>query len=446
MLLGKLRDYLLEPKVRGLKNFLADGNQDHAKIQEYQLEQLNIVWQEAISQTQYYRKLSEGLGCPKSFNNIEQFINCIPILTRRDVKAFMHQMTNQSRDADFFRVTGGSTAEPICLPAWSEEEDCSAIDLWTAREEYMIRPSSKLFLLWGHGHLFGTGPRRSWNTVKRKIADTALNYWRWSAYDLSSAALRKAAEKMIEVQPEYLVGYSVALDLFAKYNVDKEKQLRKIGLKAVIGAAERFPESDSRLRLEKLFNCNVGMEYGSVETRLIAHTVPSGGYRVFWNNFLVEAVRIPEKKNCYKVLVTALKKRAFPLFRYDLGDTINLNPSDESLEHVKCLRSFAAVDGRLNQSVLLSDGSVLHSEVITHAMRNLANHVYSFQLVVYKDRRFELLYLSDSDLPENEVKMVRDFFRKVNSQLGNLSVTRTDQLGKTLAGKTPLILESNTTK
>src|SRR5262249_52858916 len=148
--------------------------------------------------------------------------------------------------------------------------------------------------------------------------------------------------------------YSVALDRFARVNRAKADQFRKIGLKLVIATAEAFPSPDSRELIEEVLGGRVAMEYGSVETGPIAHEPPTGRYRVFWADYMLEGVESKSKPGCYEILVTSLHRRCMPLVRYRIGDLISEDPGGEGFN-----QEFDRVIGRCNDFVLLKDRSPL---------------------------------------------------------------------------------------
>src|SRR5699024_10623444 len=135
--------------------------------------------------------------------------------------------------------------------------------------------------------------------------------------------LKKAGEQIIQFKPDYIIGYSKALQMLAKANMDRKKEFNRLNLKAVIGAAEGFDKDDDRDFISEVFGCPVGLEYASMETKLLAHTHPEGNYRVLWRDNLVECVdENGQPSENGRILVTTLYPRAFPLVRYELGDLI----------------------------------------------------------------------------------------------------------------------------
>lgn len=434
-LAGGLRARRYAPGIERIRALYAAEATPSARA-AIQLEALNAEWARIVTEVPFYgRRRAEG-SVPARFGSLEEFARSVPPTTRADVRAHLGEMTSRSRPAEFSRMTGGSTAEPVQLPAWTSENLVTRPDMWLGRSWYGLTPSSRLFLLWGHSHLLGTGVRGWLRKWKVRASDALLGYRRFSAYDLRPERLQLAARALVDAAPDYVIGYSVALDLFARHNADMASALRSIGLKVVIGTSESFPASDSARRLEELFDCPVGMEYGAVETALVAHTHPASGYRVFWRTYMAEAV--PHETG-HRLLVTSLFPRCFPLVRYDLGDEIVLDEEQGGGRAIG-LASFRRVIGRCNDYVILDDGAVIHSEVFTHAVRGCAL-VDAYQ-VVQEGSRVGLRYLSAAPLSQEQIDEIRRKLTVAHPGLERIVIERVDALKRTVAGKTPMVIRS----
>jgi phenylacetate-CoA ligase len=399
-----------------------------------QLDLLNREWARLIERVPFYSDLVATRRSPARFSSLAEFFDAVPVTTRAQVRAHGAHMRDRHRQPDFYRITGGSLSQPVHLPAWNEENAHTRYDMWLGRSWYSIDPSTPLFLLWGHAHTLGTGFRGIVNRYRRIVQDALAGYYRFSAYDLRLESLRQAATELIRFRPGYLLGYSVALDRFARANEGFASEFRRLGLKAVIATAESFPAADSVQRLEELFAAPVAMEYGSVETNVIAHTHPGRGYRVFWRSYLVEAVST-DSTNRGSVYVTSLYPRCFPLVRYAMGDEIELaRPASATAG----LLSFDQVIGRCNDTVRLSDGTLVHSEVFSHAVR-AHPEVHAFQVIVSGDDGLRLTLVADA-LTEAIEHSIRGRLSRVHSMLGGIPIDVVSRLRQSVAGKTPMIV------
>ncbi|MBI2835273.1 MAG: hypothetical protein HYX76_12685 [Acidobacteria bacterium] len=408
---------------------------DAAERLRIQLEAFNREWRRMTADVPFYRALKQARDLPDAFADWDDVTSSVPVTTRAIVQQNGAAMASASRQADFVRATGGSTAEPVRIPQWRTEVDETTPDLWLARGWYGLAPSSRLFLIWGHRHLLGAGVKGWLNGRARALADRLFGYCRFSAYDLSATALRRAADELIGFAPDYVLGYSVALDMFARANLDRADALRALGVRVVVGAAENFPAPDSASMLTAVFGCPVAMEYGSVETGLVAHTDPSGGYRVFWRNYLVEAERV-ERSEHHRVYVTALYPRAFPLVRYDLGDEIEVDTAEG---RVVGIEGFRRVLGRSNDYLPLDATMRVHSEAFAHAVSGHAG-VFGYQVRQAKGIAWLALVTDGRRLDPSIEMSIRQKLRRIHPLLGDMPIDCVERLERTVAGKTRTVI------
>ena len=131
-----------------------------------------------------------------------------------DWVAYCNQPDHAERKAHGF-------AEPLRVPVWKSEARIASQDLWYARSWFGISPADRLFMIWGHSHLLGNGMTGRINGLTRNWKDRLLGYQRWPAYVIGDAELRSAAEAMLRFRPGYVLGYSWALDRFARVNRER---------------------------------------------------------------------------------------------------------------------------------------------------------------------------------------------------------------------------------
>ena len=433
---GSIRAEVYAPKVAARGALYARRSSTDERL-GLQLGLWNQEWARLIQTVPYYRDLATQAGKRAGFDSWDDFLRTVPVTTRALVKERVADMSDTARPAEFHRITGGSTAEPVRLPAWHSEFEHTRYDLWMARGWYGITPASRQFMLWGHSHLLGRGIKGQLNALRRRLKDRLLGYYRFSAYDLRPEVLKHAAAAMLEFRPDYLLGYSVALDLFARAVGEFRERLRALGLKVTVGAAEAFPAPDSTDRLKDTLNCPIAMEYGSVETDLLAHTTPEGGYRAFWLSYFMEAVREQEHAGAYRIRVTSLYPRCFPLVRYEIGDEVELPDTPGGL--ALGLDCFKRVLGRCNEFVLLPGGARIHSEAFTHAVRE-CTAILGYQVIAAGDCRLAIHYLSHEPLRDADIAGIKGRLERINPQLAGAEFRRVERLEQTLAGKTRMVV------
>jgi phenylacetate-coenzyme A ligase PaaK-like adenylate-forming protein len=391
---------------------------------------LNACWREIRARVPFYKRLVEEGAAPTRFDSWDQYLAALPVVDKSMVYRNYSELADPSRRPDYQRITGGSTASPVQLPAWNSEVSVTEPDMWMGRGWYNIDPGDRMFMIWGHRHLLGKGFQGWKNAKMRQIKDRLLGYTRFPAYDLSLEAMRRARHALQESGAAYAIGYSVALDRFARANEDAPIPLSP-RLKAVIGTAESFPFADSSSLVGRVFQAPVAMEYGAVETGLIAHTVPEGGFRAFWLTYFLEAMERGTSGG-YKLRVTSLYPRCFPLLRYDIGDEIELPAPAIGVA------SFSRVIGRCNDYIEFDDGLMIHSEAITHSLSGVS--ALSGYQMVREGKRLILRLTLRGALDDAEKAGILERLAKIHPTLGDTEFEVVKALEQTTAGKTPMVI------
>lgn len=435
-LVARIRDRNIKPR---LQKYMAIYESQNSAIDCWQLSSLNAAWHSSLQRSPWARMLSEQLDAPGMFKDWDEFNSIIPVQKKADIREIISSTIDASSVKDIlWRSTGGTTAEPLQLPIFGSETKISSLDIWLGRQRLGIQPSDRLFLLWGHSHLFGTGLIGELERLRRKLSDLVLGYTRWSAYRISSQDLAFAVKALLSSGSKYVVGYSTALDKFARCNSEYAPKVRRLGLRAVIATAEAFPTEDSRDIVSDFFGCPIVMEYGAVETGPIAYEGARGGYDVFWAHHRLDVMPSESIDGANELIVTSLYPRAIPLLRYAIGDMVELSPGKS-----ECRASFSSVVGRCNDIVLTSDGTPIHSEAFTHVVKDMGE-INSYQIVRTKENKVvSLRYEAETTLNEDALRNLRRRLKIVHPCLENVLIERVNTISRSVAGKRMIVVEAD---
>lgn len=395
------------------------------KIRDWQLDRFNEQWQKMRRCVPYFREQA----LPDSFASWQHLKQAIPFVDKRTLQDNVVAMTDSTRPPDQWRSTGGSTAEPVRIPVWNSERMYATRDMWYARKWFGVDPGDKLFLIWGHSHLLGSGISGRVNGLRRRLTDRALGYHRYSAYDLSEPAMRRAADELLRQRPKYLLSYSVALERFANVNKHRQSEFHQLDLKVAIATAESFTRDDSAQTIAGILGCPVVMEYGAVETGPIAHQRQDGKFSVFWGHYYIEGLESKDVPGTYEILVTSLYPRCIPLVRYKIGDLVSTAEGTAAIN-----QEFDRVIGRCNDFIVLPNDDLVHSEAFSHALKEIPA-IMAFQVVQSEGGKVTLAYIARQPLAPLELTDVRRRLVVINPQLESVLIERADFLEQTIAGK-----------
>lgn len=200
--------------------------------------------------------------------------------------------------------------------------------------------------------------------------------------------------------PAYLATYPAMLQVLGDER--RAGQLRIYPSLVWAGGESLAPTA--RVALERVWGCPVVNEYGASECMSIAFGCADDWLHVNGDWVLVEAVDADYRpvrpgEPSHTVLVTNLANRVQPIIRYDLGDSVTVNP-----ERCRCGNPLPAirVEGRRDDvlEVHAADGSTvaLAPLALTDVVEQ-AIHTHRFQLVQVEVDRL-LLRIGRGDLRE----------------------------------------------
>lgn len=431
-LIRYLRERLIQKKVNLEADFY--NTTSNELVLENQLFVFNAMWQNIQDNVPLYSSLVQKGKAPKNITTWDEFVK-LPIISRNMATQNINSYTDSSLKPSGYGTTGGSTGNPLRFPKWSSEAKFCEPSIWYVRGFYGVKRSDKMFRIWGHSHTLGKGWKRIINKLIFDIGLPLVGFKRFSAYDLSDEKLIQAGDEILKFKPSYIIGYSKALFMLAKANEHRSTDFHALGLKVVMGAAEGFDKDEDRAFVAEVFGCPVGLQYASMEANYIAQTHPDGGYRVLWKNNLIECVDDEGNPAATgRILVTSLYPRAFPLIRYEMGDII-ANCKKDGIS----VYEFENVKGRDNDFLMLDDGTPIHSEGITHAIK-LSNQITAYQIRYTEDGVYTIYVTSNEKLPASEIQSIKNHLKQVDVRLADLDIVQTDRLKQTIAGKTKWFL------
>lgn len=395
---------------------------------ELQLDAISETWPDCVVDVPYYSDLVASGSAPKTIRHWDD-VRAIPVLTRQIIQDRPEAFIRRSRPPRDYAKTGGSSGTPLRLGMEPAERQRMRLVKLAAWQDLGYASSSRLFIIWGHSHLLGTGWRGRAHHLKRRIKDAMLGYRRVDAHRLTRDSCRQFAEELIRFRPSGVIGYAAALDLFAQYTQEFRQRFRWLGMRFVLLTAEVPPRPDTLQALEDLFGCPIVQEYGGAEFGQVAFKTGAEPFKVYSDLNYVEAEPVdPANAQLRSLLVTSLYPRYVPLVRYRVGDGI-AGAEISAHGHVT---QFQAVAGRLNDMIFLGQGDAIHSVAVFHAVYQ--ERIYNIQLEL-RDSGIELSLVSpEPDRAAMEAR-VRGRLAQVHPLLGGVRFKYVEDLEANRSGK-----------
>jgi len=424
---------LLSPKVR--RQF-RDANERReaaarapADWAQRQLAGVRRSWADAVADIPYYSSLVASGAAPAEIHTWDD-LQRVPPLTREILQRRPADFVRRSGSPSFRTMTAGSTGTPLTMGTSPAERKLMRIVKLAEWQALGYQPESRLFLIWGHAHLLGTGWRGRVNHVKRLMVDAFLGYRRVDAHRLTPALCERYADALLRFRPAGVIGYSAALDLFARYASAFRGRLRALDVRFVLATAEAPPRPDTVARLEDLFDCPVVQEYGGAEFGQVAFKSGPAPFRVYADLNYVEC-EPPETDapGGHPVLLTSLYQRYMPLIRYRTGDTL-VGPDRQAHGHVV---QFSEVGGRVNDVLFLGRADAIHSVSVFHCIRQEAS-VFNVQMVL-RDDGIEICLVSAAPDRSALEARIRGRLAQVHPALEQVRFSYVDDLQTSIAGK-----------
>lgn len=375
----------LLPQFRDLDRQLAvlAGREQwsRAEVEALQLERLNTLWQQARTNVAYYEALAASRRLPPKFQSLAEFTALVPRLTKAEIRVNQQRLLSRQRVAGHWNMTGGSTGEPTRV-FWSTEGVRESLrGKYRFCQQWDIDPLARVAFLWGHASALRIGPMGWWRALKQRAVDRLRNRVRFSAYRTTPADLQRYLQTMAKFGPQWLYGYSSAVYLLAREA--EEMNFQCPALEAVVMTSEPILPA-YRAAVRRGLNAMAIGEYGTIDCGFIGGETPVGGYQVREDNVFFETV--PNALGTYDIVVTPLTNPAFPLIRYELGDT-----TDKPLSRPE--RGFGTVPqilGRSNDLLVSASGVVLHWVVFMDTVEQVVPSFGRFAVHQRADRSLRL--------------------------------------------------------
>ena len=410
------------------------------QLEEYQLQQLGKLLNNAYENVPYYKKVFDERGLkPKDIQDFKD-LQKLPFLTKEIIRDNLNDLKARNYPAEKLEyvTTGGSTGIPLGL--YYEKGVSCAIE-WAFMKTQWDRVGyhfrDKCVILRG-------------NVVKS--ADSA-KFWerslfgRWlilSSYHMTDEKLPKYIEKIKKFKPNFIQAYPSTITILARFM--RESNIEPFPtVKAILCGSENLYQWQREL-LEEVFQCRVFSWYGHSEMAVLAGECEKNNfYHIFPEYGIVELIGkdgkyVTDGNEVGEIVATSLNNFACPLIRYRTMDLAV--PSNAKCDCGRNYPLLKKVEGRLQEIVVTKD-----RRLITLTALIFAQHFEAFSKV----KEMQLMQEEEGELMVRIVKTLQysendeqEFLTKMQKAVGNgldINFEYVDHIPRTETGKYRFLIQ-----
>ena len=419
---------------------------------------LTDLFESVCKANEYYRTVFSRC-LPGNWRDlpVDRVLSNLPTLTKQHLRDDFAALHTVGEFPHTYRNTsGGSTGQPVVLT-----QDANYSSWSNATQGYYFREflgvemnDVKNIWLWGSERDLPhrrQGMRRQRHPTVFWRNQTLLNTFRAT----TDQRWRDYIDFIAHHRPYYVAGYAGSLYRMARFA--RKHNVRLYRPKFVYSAAETLTDF-MREEIEDQFNAKVFDFYGSREVGAIAGECRYGRRHVFTMNNVVEILPLGDRLGNAtssevashsvqsltpvgveaaqegRILVTNLHNRAFPLIRYEIGDTGAMATGAANCPCGSPLPVLTKLTGRVSDHFVLRDGGLVHGEYFTHLFY-FRSWVESFRVDQLEYDHIRVRVVPAGSVDERDVAEVTREIRAVMGDECKVEWHYVDEIDKSPQGK-----------
>ena len=255
--------------------------------------------------------------------------------------------------------------------------------------------------------------------------------------NMGDEAMVDVCRKIEDDGIQVLVMYSTALVRLVSYIESHQVDISKWSVEMLFTMGEALP-ADTFNKAEEIFGLTPVRSYGNNENGFIAMTIPgTEGYVIDLYNYHIEILKEDsdepaEEGEVGRIVVTDFFNRAFPMLRYDTGDTGTVCYYHD--ERGNLHGYFKEIYGRRGSVLYNTKGDPLSIHVFMNILLNFEGEIRQARCIQTGEKEYELLVNKAADvIDEGKVK------GKYREYLGSdavIDIKYVDELPRLASGKT----------
>jgi phenylacetate-CoA ligase len=382
----------------------------------------------------YYRQLFDQRGItPRELDHDPlAALHSLPLLTKDTIRTQADALTSKDIHTRrwFYNTSGGSTGEPVRFIQDAEYADKSLALTMLYSQRIGKLPGESELRVWGSERDIFAGTV----SLRARLVN-ALTHTRYiNAFRMTPESMKESIRQINVQRPKLIVAYAQAMYELAAFA--EREGIRVMPQNAIITSAGTLYDF-MRSRIESVFGCPVYNRYGSREVGNIACERPkaAGLFSLPWGTYIeiVDDKGHPVPPGTEgEIIITSLINFAMPLLRYRIGDRGSfLEPSP----HSDTGQVLGRISGRVVDSFIAQDGTIVDGEYFTHLMY-FRPWVLKFQVVQQSVNKVTF-FVVPGDIPvsKTEIEEITAKTRLVLGEAVDVSFEFSDDIAAGPSGK-----------
>lgn len=388
---------------------------------EYEKRRLHTLLEYAKNSSAYYRA-----HCADA-----QKLSEFPVMNKADYNAHFSEIlcdSYQGEQKKTYRLsTSGSTGAPFTVLCDGDKMNRINMNFISCMELNGFRMGMKRgeFRVW----IDGKNTISKWKSFKNNLIMIDIS-------NMGDDALADICRTIRRQRIQVLVSYSSALTALAAYMKRMNIDVSGWDVEMVFSMGEALPDATFEA-LTDIFGFRPVRSYGNNENGFIAIGLPGrNDYTIDLYNFYIEILKLDsdepaEPGELGRIVVTDYYNRAFPMIRYDTGDTGIMEVTVDEKGRKRGI--FREIYGRRGSLMYNCKGEPLSIHVFMNVLINLEGVVHQAKCIQWEKKRYELLLNADRDkIDENAVV---DSYRRYLGEEAVIDVTYVDEIPIQASGK-----------
>jgi phenylacetate-CoA ligase len=363
------------------------------KLLDYQREKVLEFLKDVIPNTPFYK------NDPRYQEN---FLDNFPLIEKQNLRANLQDFYHDDlkKIPHVWAHTSGTTGSAIVFPISHEHFESEYAFHALAYEWGGVGLTNRDPVAFCSGHPVAPPNRRKppfW------VYDYANNWLYFSSYHLTTENLKHYVRELEKFQPVMLGGYPSSIYLLAMaYEKFGAKNLK---LNSIFTSSETLLDFQ-RQKIESAFGAKVFNLYGTTEKCVYIVECEKGELHLKLEHSAVEILNKQNEKckngETGRIVSTCFGNRAFPLIRYDVGDSVTIAENQTSI----CGRGGVLIEkifGRVEDYIVTPDNRFVGR--LDHLFKDSFN-VKEAQIVQKQRDEILIRLVCKNDFTENDEQLI----------------------------------------